>query len=324
MQVRYLGDRLCVFMAIGSLATGAGCGGVNSGHRPPDAAADSSAAPPDSPPPDAAPVPRCDPAKPFGTPTLVANVNSAMRDQGAQLVDDLTIYFGSDRSSPTGLYTATRSSPTSLFGTPVPLQAINATGAATGPALTGDGLTMYYALVATGQTSGDIYVTSRSSKTSAFPAGTLVAGLNSTLDDLDPFVTEDGSALYFDSARGSTALHLYVAVRQADGSFGTPQALTNLNTNVTDGHPVLTHDGLRLYWSSPRTDGGALGGTDIWTAARPSTAGSFGTPVRVPELSSSNNESVSWISQDTCVAYLQSDRPGGLGLQDIYQAVKPM
>jgi len=323
MQAHYRRGRLHALVLIGSFATGGGCGGVAGAHGPPDAAAADSASP-DSPPPDAPPAPRCDPTKPFGTPTLVANVNSSGVDQGAKLVDDLTLFFGSSRTSMLGLYMATRSSPTSPFGTPMALQAINATGMASGPTLTGDGLTMYYALVVPNQT-GDIYVTTRPSKTSAFPAGTKVADpFNSSVDDLDPFVTEDGSALYFDSARGSTALHLYVAVRQADGSFGMPQALMNLNTNVTDGHPVLTHDGLRIYWSSPRTDGGALGGTDIWTATRPSPAGSFGTPIRVPELSSSSDESLSWISADGCVALLQSNRPGGLGAQDIYQAIKPM
>jgi hypothetical protein len=304
MQVDYLRDRLYALMLIGSLATGMGCGDVNS----------------------APPVPRCDPTKPFGTPTFVTEVNSADVDQGAKLVDDLTLYFGSNRSLSPGLYRATRSSPASPFGAPVALQAINdATPTPSGPALTGDGLTMYYARVTSSQGSGEIYVTTRASKASEFPAGSPVAGINfMDLDDLDPFITEDGSALYFDSARAGTALHLYVAVRQPDGSFGTPQALTNLNTNVVDGHPVLSDDGLQIYWSSTRTDGGAQGGTDIWTATRPSTAGSFGTPVRVPELSSSNSESPSWISPDGCVAYLQSDRPGGAGLQDILQAVKPM
>ena len=321
MRTLYLHNWTRMLLVIGSLAlSNVGCGSVNNGH--PDAAAGGNI----DAPVDAAVTPRCDPTKPFGAPTIVANINGAGVEQGAKLVDDLTLYFGSSHppSTTLGLYKATRSSPASPFGAPVALTAINATGSASGPALTGDGLTMYYALVVPNQT-GDIYVTTRANKASDFPAGTLVAGqVNSAIDDLDPFITEDGSALYFDSARGGTALHLYVAVRQSDGSFGTPQALTNLNTTTIDGHPVLSHDGLTLYWSSTRADGGAQGGTDIWTATRPSTAGSFGTPVRVPELSSASAESVSWISPDSCMVYLQSDRPGGMGAQDIWQAIKPM
>ncbi|HWU90205.1 MAG TPA: hypothetical protein VN253_23235 [Kofleriaceae bacterium] len=319
MRIRYLRDPLSVLAVIGSLAPGIGCGGVK-GQAPPDAVADSTT----DAPPDAAPPARCDPAKPFGTPTLIPNINSSARDQGAELIDDLTIIFGSDRPPGTGLYTATRTSPTSPFSTPTPLTAINATGVVTGPTLTADGLTMYYAL-ATGQDMGDIYVTHRNSKGDLFAPGTPVTGLNSSTADLDPFISADGSTLYFDSARATgTALHLYFAVRQANGSFTAPQPLTALNTNFVDGHPVLSRDGLTLYWSSTRTDGGAQGVTDLWMASRSSTAGDFGAPVRVPELSSSSGESPSWISPDHCMVLLQSDRLGGLGAQDIYQAVRPL
>lgn len=141
---------------------------------------------------------------------------------------------------------------------------------------------------------------------------------------VDPFVTADGAALYFDSARGGGFLDLHVAVRQSDGSFGTPQELMNLDTSATDGHPVLSHDGLTVYWSSNRSDAGTQRGTDIWMATRPTPAGTFGAPALVPELNSTKNESLSWLSPDGCMVLLQSDRAGGVGSQDIYQAVRPM
>jgi len=321
MHMRYL-----YATAVIGLATTAGCGGVNH-QAPPDARAD--AAPDGAVPADGAVLPdaaaaRCDPSKPFGTPALIPGISSNVRDQGAELIDDLTILFGSDRPPGTGLYVATRVTPTSPFGTPAPLTAINATGAATGPTLTADGLTLYYALT-TAQDPGDIYVTHRNSRADAFTAGTRVTGINSTGTDLDPFISADGSTLYFDSTQATgTALHLYVALRQANGSFATPAALTAFNTTAVDGHPVLSPDGLTLYWSSTRTDGGAQGLTDIWKASRTSTAGDFGAAVRVPELSSSSGESVSWVSPDSCMVLLQSDRPGGVGLQDIYLAVRPL
>ncbi len=320
MHMCHLRDLPCAIAVIG-LAISGGCGGVNNGHGPPDAAIDTR--PPDSAVlPDAA-VARCDPMKPFGTPTLIPNINSSVRDQGAELIDDLTIIFGSDRPPGTGLYMATRATPTSPFGTPAPLTAIDATAGATGPTLTADGLTMYYALT-TAQDAGDIYVTHRDSRADAFVAGTRVAGINSSSPDLDPFISADGSTLYFDSAQGGTALHLYVAVRQASGSFATPQALTAFNSSAVDGHPVLSPDGLTLYWSSTRTDGGPMGGTDIWRATRTSTAGEFANPAPVAELNSAMNESPSWVSPDNCMVLLQSDRANGVGLQDIYQAVRPL
>jgi hypothetical protein len=313
-----------VLVFIGSLAPSSiGCGGVSNAPRP-DASADASI---DAPSDAAVATPRCDPTKQFGTPSLVPNINSSAREQGAVLVDDLTIYFSSDRPGGAGgsdLYQAIRSSPTSPFASPVSLGAINGPGSESGPTLTGDGLTMYYILTPGGQTTSDIHVTTRANKNAAFPAGTAVAQINSPVEDVDPFITADGAALYFDSARSGTVsfLDLFVSVRRGDGSFDAPQLLTSLNTTTTDGHPVLSRDGLRIYWSSTRT--GTQGGTDIWSATRPSLAGTFGTLALVPELNSPNNESPSWLAPDGCTILLQSDRPGGMGLQDIYEAVKPM
>jgi hypothetical protein len=206
----------------------------------------------------------------------------------------------------------------------VPLTALNASGPVSGPSVTADGRTLYYIRAAATAPLGEIFVTTRASKAAPFPPGTAVAQLNSAQEDLDPHVTPDGSALYFDSARGGTALHMYVAVRRADGSFDAPQPLATLNTGAIDGHPVLTADGLTIYWSSTRADGGAQGVTDIWTATRGSTAGVFGTPTRVPQLSSTSAESVSWVAPDHCAVYLQSDRAGTTGSQDIFEAVRPM
>jgi Tol biopolymer transport system component len=339
-----LRDPSCIFVVIGSVAVtagaGAGCGGVS--HRgPPDASIDAAMidattidarmidartdGPPPDAPPDAPPVARCDPSKPFGAPMPVTELNSTAVDQGAKLVDDLTMYFGSNRTGVFGLYMATRSSPSQPFATPVALALVNAAGAASGPTLTADGLTLYYALVPTGAQTGDLYVTHRASKADPFPAGSPVANVNDpSLDDLDPFITEDGSVLYFDSARVGASLHLYFALRQPGGSFGAVQAMTSQNVGPIDGHPVLSHDGLTLYWSSTRTDGGAQGITDIWFATRPTTAAVFGAASRIAELSSTGSESLSWISADGCVALLQSTRTGTIGGQDIFQATKPM
>lgn len=313
-----------------------GCGGVTSGGPgqaidaagPRGDAAPGDAAPGDAAVGDAAPAARCDPSKPFGAPVVLANVNSAAVDQDADLADDLTIYFGSQRLSATAseIFVATRSSPTGAFGTPIALSAMYVDGAQSSPYLTSDRLTMYYAYLAPGGQFADIYFTTRANTTAAFQPGHPVAQVNSSVEDNDPFITEDGKFLYLDSARDRPNLDLYVAARRSDGSFDLAQPLTALNTDSADGHPRLSRDGLTIYWSSNRPDGGAQGGTDIWTATRARLSDAFASPTRVPELSSPQNESVSWLSADGCSVLLQTDRPGtGVqGLQDIWQAVKPL
>lgn len=100
--------------------------------------------------------------------------------------------------------------------------------------------------------------------------------------------------------------------------------MTEINTNVYDAHPRISGDGLTLYYSSMRTDGGALAGTDIWRASRTATTLPFSTPTRVAELNTASNESPTWLSPDGCVIYIQTDRAGGTGGQDMWEAVKPL
>lgn len=58
-----------------------------------------------------------------------------------------------------------------------------------------------------------------------------------------------------------------------------PGSSTHINTAAVDGCPNVSPDGLSLFFTSNRS--GGLGGVDIWTATRSSTAEGFGTPVNL-------------------------------------------
>lgn len=271
----------------------------------------------------------CDPAKPFGPPTVTPNINSSVGDANAFLADDLTIYWASQRAGGAGsydLYLATRASQASSFANPTPITGVNTSGTEQALSLSGDGLMMYYAFAAVAGANGDVYATKRVDVASVFSVGTAVAQINLASDDGDPFVTADSASLYFASNRagGAGSYDMYVALRRSDGSFDLPQLVSELNTAELDGHPVLTADSLTIYWASTRTDGGAQGGADIWTATRFSVREQFGSPIRVSELNSDYGDAPTWIAPDGCRIYLQTDRPGGLGASDIWEATKPM
>jgi hypothetical protein len=208
----------------------------------------------------------------------------------------------------------------------MPITSVNGSGTEQGPSLTGDELTMYYIFSATLGGNGDIYATKRASVASSFLLGTAVAQINLASDDGDQFVAADDSILYFASNRpgGAGSYDIYKAVRGNDGSFDLPQSVPELNTAEIEGHPMLTADGLTIYWTSTRADGGAQGEGDIWTATRSSTSALFGTPTPVRELNSNRNDSPTWISADGCRIYLATDRIGGPGASDIWEAAKPM
>jgi hypothetical protein len=92
--------------------------------------------------------------------------------------------------------------------------------------------------------------------------------------------------------------------------FGAPSAVAEINTaGLADEHPVVSADGLTIFFSSTRP--GGLGNIDVWTAARASSGDPFGTPMDVGAVSSSSKDIPDWISPDGCRLYLHSDRNGG-------------
>ncbi len=278
---------------------------------------------PDAPAEQPAVTARCDPSKPFATPVPLAALNTSDRDIQAMSPDGVAVYFATNRDGTLDLYTATRTA--DGFTKPAALAGFASSTTETSPYVSSDGLTLVYAGAPSGVTFGDLYISTRASTTAGWSVGTLLTGPSSTsYDDGDPVVTGDGGVLYFASQRG-TSYDLYMSVRGSDGKFGAAQPVTELNTADYDAHPRVTADGLTMYWSSMRNgDGAATGGADIWKATRVSRAGAFGAAVRVPELDTTANESPTWISDDGCVIYLQSNRTGGAGDQDIWVATKPL
>jgi hypothetical protein len=108
----------------------------------------------------------------------------------------------------------------------------------------------------------------------------------------------------------------YRSVRLADGTFQTPQMISELVPTPGQGiekDPVVTPDGLVIYWSSGRPDPARLGGYDIYRASRRSTAEPFAIdPARgdgdQTTVNSVGYEEPGWISADDCVLYFDSDR----------------
>ena len=108
------------------------------------------------------------------------------------------------------------------------------------------------------------------------------------------------------------------AIEPADG----PLKNVNLPTSY-DASPVVSRDGLSLYFSSSRPAPVGLGATNIWVATRTSRGVPFNSPVIVANVNSPAEEYPGFISGDGCRLYMSSTRAGGRGGQDLYVASKP-
>ena len=98
--------------------------------------------------------------------------------------------------------------------------------------------------------------------------------------------------------------------------FGAPVAIAALNTSGVEQHPRLSPDELTVTFQ--RQD--PVMGFDLFQATRPDKASSFAVPAAIAELDTTDNEADLTISPDGLRAYFASDRAGGLGSWDIWQA----
>jgi len=259
-------------------------------------------------------------------------VNSSYVDWGPSIsADGLTLYFSSRRGNGFGaedIYVTTRETTSDPWEEPNNLgPTINTSSWEQGPSISADGLTLFFSSYNRPDGSGgdDIYVTTRA--TTDDPWGTPVnlgPIVNSSSEEWTPSISADGLTLFFTSNRagGEGGRDLWATTRETiHDEWGPP---VNLGPNVNSPYIEITmsisHDGLLLVFGSNRP--GGSGGHDLWLTRRETIDGPWGTPVNLgPTVNSSlQYDQTPSISADGSTLYFYSDRTGGLGGGDIYQA----
>jgi len=90
-----------------------------------------------------------------------------------------------------------------------------------------------------------------------------------------------------------------------------------VNSPFADNIPDLSRDGLSLYFSSNRPGGSGAG--DLWVSRRASVDDAWGLAVNLgPTVNSSAGDLAPSLSPDGHYLFFTSNRPGGLGLNDIW------
>jgi hypothetical protein len=135
---------------------------------------------------------------PFENPVPLTELNSSNRDQLPWVSrDELTIVFSSERSGTSRLYTATRSSRTASFSTPVLLPGVTG-GSDNRPFLTPDGLGLFLSSNRAGNVgSHDLWFATRGTASAPFGALRNLSVLNTPNPELDVTLTQDGTELFF-------------------------------------------------------------------------------------------------------------------------------
>jgi len=168
----------------------------------------------------------------------------------------------------------------------------------------------------------DIYVATRSDTDANWSEPENIGPpVNSANNDGGPSISSDGLELYFSSTRpgGQGEDDLWVTTRMtASDPWGPP---TNLGSTINgpswDYDPSISADGLELYFTSNRS--GGYGFVDIWITTRAVTEDDWSEPVNLgPAVNSTTFAQAPSISADGLALFFESDRPGGVGLNDIW------
>ncbi len=115
------------------------------------------------------------------------------------------------------------------------------------------------------------------------------------------------------SADGVNKLKLYTA-GQENGIWSKAEELPFNSDEYSTGHPTLSKDDQRLYFSSDRP--GGFGGTDIYVSTWEN--GRWGAPANLgPEVNTKGNELFPFVDERGNI-YFSSDGRPGLGDLDIY------
>lgn len=158
------------------------------------------------------------------------------------------------------------------------------------------------------------------------PVTRLPGHINSSFNEGSFTFDARNNTAYFMQCNGATGLdkncNIYVSkYSETDAKWSKPKPFMYSNTRYSSGHPVLTPDGLTLYFASNNPAG--LGGTDIWMCHRDSVQTDlWSQPENLgPTINTKDNEMFPYVNDNNGLYYSSNGLLGYGGL-DLYYAPK--
>lgn len=258
--------------------------------------------------------PRCNPAKPFGAPVIVPELDGAVATRTAVMTpDELEIFYLRGASSTFELRHARRASRNATWSEPQ--SEVLAPDATYLTAITAGGLKLYYWRTGATLDETDNHFATRGT---AWGPGTKLIVPSSTRRPTFPVKNDDG-AYYSDLLKkddgGASGEKGIFRGNMTSTSVFSPQQLDGIhNVKGLDEWPVVNSAETTLYFSSSRPAG--LGGADIHVSTRKDNRSPWTVPMLVAEVSSPSPENPTWVSDDDCVLLIdrlghsmRADRP---------------
>jgi hypothetical protein len=257
----------------------------------------------------------------FGEPIPISPpVNNSKSVVGASIsANGLEIYYDVMESAPglgmKNIMVATRPTPSDDWGNATFLGSeINIGFFNMCPRISADGLELYFTSNRDGQP--DIYVARRQSPDDPWEEAVILDVLNNnqwgqydTVASLSP----NGLVIYYQHGHA-----LRMATRATKDSPWQPQAFPGPSINRAGA--AISPNGRCLIFATNVLPG-TKGNGDLWMYRWDAEASDWGTAVNLSQpVNSSGSDIGPWISYDGSTLLFVSDRPGGYGYTDIWQA----
>lgn len=232
----------------------------------------------------------------FGAPTRVPVEGVASVDYPQVSHDGLELYFASPEPGRcSDIWVMRRPSADADWDAPIRLDSpVNSLASETAPCISPDGLELYFSDEDVGTANGqqrpggygkaDMWVSRRSSKDDPWGEPENLGPMINTAEDEDaPSLSADGLSLHFMSSRydGYGAYDLYVSTRASkDDPWGPAQNVgAPVNTTLAETTPILSPDGLSLFFSAGIPAFPAAFKSDAYVSRRASLCDPWDAPV---------------------------------------------
>jgi len=269
----------------------------------------------------------------FGEPVnLGPTVNSSSGDSNPSIsADGLSLYFGSSRPGTSGnsdIWVATRSALNAPWGKPVNLGSpVNSGAIEIEPDISADGLELYFEAwggrLGNVNNNADVWVAKRATITDFWESPVnLVPLVSTTYPDGEPTISFDDLELYFVTGSFGGDSDLFVSTRATSSDdWGIPVQLSQVNPPGAEWSPSISPDGRVLLFGVSPEGSQSQSSTDIWMTIRDTVSRDWNPPIKLESpINSTSRECPGDISADGRTLYFDSQRAGGVGGTDIWQA----
>jgi peptidoglycan-associated lipoprotein len=170
----------------------------------------------------------------------------------------------------------------------------------------------------TGQKFSDLYEATRDAIGKWSTPKPLSAPVNSVLNEGTAILDKTGNVMFFTRCfieKNRPGVCKIFITRKKGDAWEDPKSLPFNSDTFTVGHPSISADGTKLYFSSDMT--GGFGGKDIWMSSYDKASDAWGKPVNMGSvINTASDEMYPFINDNGSLYFASNGHPGMGGLDN--------